>query len=187
MGEARKQVVQTARAMGEQAKTSKRVEGTVRRMTKVAASIGATSAEQSKVANVLTSEADGVRRFARQTSRAVAEQSTALSALAAGAARQTAALGTVTAVTSEQALALARMTDVAAEQKVRAREVATALVAHAKSTAVVADDVRAVSSELALIRQLTGEQAQAVTSLVEELSRAEAPRSRALEDKGDAS
>jgi hypothetical protein len=187
MNDARKQVLQTARAVTEQAKTSKRVEGVVRRVAKLAGSISNVSVEQSKIANSLTGEADGVRRFARQSSRAVAEQATALTALAASAARQTSALGNVASAASEQSAALTRLGELTGHLKARTKEISGALDLQIKSAGAAAEDVRIMSAEIAQIRALTGEQAALTETLVEDLSRQESVRHRHLDEKGEAS
>ena len=68
----------------------------------------ATTSEQSKAVTGLSASSEDVRRLAKQTARAVSEQSDALAALAGAASKQGSGVATIARVAAEQASASER-------------------------------------------------------------------------------
>src|SRR5205085_1336739 len=79
---------------------------------------------QGKATASLVKGADDVRRLARQTARALAEQTDALSSCAVTANRQTTTLQTMTRVTADQAALTAQTVQSVAAIRGRAKEIA---------------------------------------------------------------
>jgi methyl-accepting chemotaxis protein len=113
----------------------------------------------------LTKSGDEVRRVAKQTSRAVAEQGDALTSLAATAAKQSGAIGMMARLTTEQATAAREITTAAEAMRGSSREIVAAAAQQAKTSTMMAGDVSSVAAGVAKIRSANLEQADAVESL----------------------
>ena len=118
---------------------------------------------------VLARSPDDVRRIARQTSRAVGEQETALSALASGAVRQSATVAASARAAQEQAAAGDEIARVVTEMRGQAKEIASALAQHAKTMTANAADVASVASQVGKIRLANVQHADALALITSAL------------------
>jgi methyl-accepting chemotaxis protein len=121
-------------------------------------------AEQGKASAALAREGDEVRRIARQTARAVAEQADAIASLSTGLARHAAAMATILQATREQSGATDRIVQAIGEMRGRARGLGGALGEHLKGADAVAKEAAQLLGHLARIREVQVEQAEAVAA-----------------------
>jgi methyl-accepting chemotaxis protein len=122
-------------------------------------------------------DADGVRKIAKQTSRAVAEQAEVIASVTNSAARQTTSMQAVARSTAEQVTATEQIAQAMRSLRGQTKDIASALVAQAKEAGMTAADVALLSRELAAIRGTNGEQAKLVAAMtVGDEDRQEDPR-----------
>jgi methyl-accepting chemotaxis protein len=136
------------------------------------------TAEQTKAGQQLAKEGDEVRRIARQTARALAEQSEGVSALTSTFHKQTAALASIATTTAEQATTTQQIAQAVISMRGQTREALAGVSEQTKATAASAKEVGVVASRIAGIRQATLSQTGTVSdiaSLLHELGAAGRP------------
>ena len=106
-----------------------------------------------------------MRRIARQTARAVSEQSDVLSTLAVAAGKQNAGVAAMARVSADQAVASEQISKAVVDMRVNAREIVTAVAQQAKTSLGVATDVGAVAARIGKVRLANVEQAEAIEGL----------------------
>jgi methyl-accepting chemotaxis protein len=144
---------------------AKEIETGIRMVSRLSLNITNATNEHSLAVTSLVTDADEVRRIAKQTARAVGEQAEALAGLAAGASKQTMAFQGFVLTTAEQATTTAQVTQSMRVIRGRAREITTALADQAASAAIGVTDIATVAREVASLRASTAEQVDLLTGV----------------------
>jgi methyl-accepting chemotaxis protein len=158
MEEARKNAVQNARAIAEQATVAKELEAGIREVSRLSSEITIATAEQSTGVTSLVKDAEEVRRIAKQTARVVGEQAEALGELATSASVQTRTHQGHVNTTAEQATTTTHLTETMRSIRIRTVDMKSALASQAASVATTLDDIATVTREAASLRASTTEQ-----------------------------
>ena len=151
-----------------QTRAAKEIETVGRDVAKLSSELTTATSEQAQSVQALVKDADEVRRIAKQTARAVGEQSDALAGLAQAATRQMQGVQALASSTAEHAGATEQVAVAMRDIRTRTRDVAGALANQAKAAAATTDDVAFVVREIAALRVANGEQAELVSTMTRE-------------------
>jgi methyl-accepting chemotaxis protein len=110
--------------------------------------------------------AEELQLFARQTAKALSEQTQAVDSLAEEGSRQASSLKTIAASSRQQATASAQIAASTEQVRLRMSEVASGTAEQAKAARMIVDDLRGAATQLGKLRLLHGEQTQAASGLV---------------------
>jgi methyl-accepting chemotaxis protein len=138
--------VHTAKAVIEQSRAAKEIEGAAAEVSKLAAQVATAVAEQTRATSDLAKEGDEVRRVARQTSRAVSEQNQVLSMLSTTTLRHTTGMDRIVTSISEQAAGSQQLGQAVTEIRSRTRELSLAIRSQSKNAH--AGDIEALAAEI---------------------------------------
>src|SRR6185369_3801035 len=149
----------------------KSIEASAARVGKLSAHTTAAMSEHETATSELAQQGEAVRRAARQSARAVAEQAGALAALSAIAARQSQTMAAIVTATTEHSKGTEQLSQGVTEVRGRMRDIAAAMAQHARDAMAAASDVGHVAKQVAALRQANAVQARAlgeVTSVLAE-------------------
>ena len=123
------------------------------------------TSEQSNAAASLVRSADEVRRIARQTARALEEQTDAIGTANAGVLKQTSMAASVARATAEQAATTSEIARATSDMRQRIREAVAATTSQSKRAATVAADANEVAAKIAQIAKANIQQVTLLTAL----------------------
>jgi methyl-accepting chemotaxis protein len=113
----------------------------------------------------LAKEGEDVRRIARQTARALSEQTEAVAMLAAAATKQTASISEMASGALEQATGSQQILKAVNDMRAKSRQVLLGLVERGKATAAAARDVSGVTVRITEIRAAVASQSETLRAL----------------------
>jgi methyl-accepting chemotaxis protein len=169
MEDTRRQAMQNARAVIEQARAAKEIEGASLEVNRLAVQVSSAVTEQTKALNELAKEGEEVRRIAKQSARAVGEQNQVVNMLSSSTVRYTTGLERVVRSVSEQAAGSQQLGQTVSEIRARARELSAAIKVQASG--VHARDVSELRAGLHELRDVYLSHADALTELCDQLAR----------------